>query len=224
VITADVPRRLAAEGLGTWLLVTAVIGSGIMGAQLAGGNVAIALLANTLATAAILAVLITTLAPISGAHFNPAVSAAMAATGTLPWGIAAAYTAVQTIGGVAGAFTAHAMFGLSIWQVSLRERSAPGQLISESVATFGLLFAIWGCIRRRPDAVAWVVAAYIGSAYWFTASTSFANPAVTIARTFTDTFAGIRPFDAPSFIAAQAAGAAVGTAVARWLYPAPLTR
>lgn len=211
-------RRFVAEGLGTALLLAAVVGSGIMGERLAGGNAAIALLANTLATGTMLAVLIAGLGPVSGAHFNPVVTASMAATGELRWGLVPGYVAAQFIGALVGVVLAHAMFGLDLWQVSTRERAASGQFLSEFVATFGLLFVIWSCVRVRPAAVPWAVGAFISSAYWFTASTSFANPAVTLARSLTNTFAGIRPIDVAPFVLAQCLGAIVATVTARWLF------
>jgi glycerol uptake facilitator-like aquaporin len=218
-VTADVPRRLTAEGIGTALLLAAVVGSGIMGERLSGGNVAIALLANTIATAAALSALILTFGSISGAHFNPAVSLADASRGGLPWREVPAYAAAQIAGAVAGVWTAHVMFGERVFMLSLHARSGPAQMVSEFVATFGLLAVIWGCSRRRSDAVPFAVAAYIAAAYWFTASTSFANPAVTLARALTDTFAGIRPSDVPAFILAQLAGATAATLLFRWLVP-----
>ena len=219
MITGDLPRRLAAEAVGTAMLLAAVVGSGIMGDRLSGGNVAIALLANTIATAAALVALILTFGSISGAHFNPAVTVTDASQGGLNWREVPAYVAVQLIGAVLGVWTAHLMFGERMFMLSLHARSGPAQLVSEFVATFGLLSVIWGCSRRRPDAVPFAVAAYIAAAYWFTASTSFANPAVTVARALTDTFAGIRPVDVPGFVAAQLAGAAAATLLFRWLVP-----
>lgn len=198
-------RRLIAEGLGAILLAATVIGSGIMAERLAGGNVALALLANTSATVAVLATLIALLGPISGAHFNPAVSLVMALQGRLSWPAAAGYAAVQLIGCCAGALLAHAMFELPLWQLSAHVRAGPAQWLAEFVATFGLLLVVLGHKRSR-DAP-WMVAAWIGAAYWATASTSFANPAITVARSLTDTFSGIRPADAPAFIAAQLLGA-----------------
>ena len=218
-MTADVPRRFAAESIGTAMLLAAVVGSGIMADRLSGGNDAIALLANAVATAAALAALILTFGPVSGAHFNPAVSITDASQGGLRWRDVPAYVVAQMLGAVLGVWTAHVMFGERLFMVSLRARSGPAQLVSEFVATFGLVSVIWGCSRRRPDAVPFAVAAYIAAAYWFTASTSFANPAVTIARALTDTFAGIRPADVPGFIAAQLAGAATATLLFRWLVP-----
>ncbi len=219
MITADLPRRLVAEAIGTAMLLAAVVGSGIMGDRLSGGNVAIALLANTVATAAALVALILTFGSISGAHFNPAVSVADASQGGLNWRDVPAYVAAQLIGAVLGVWTAHLMFGERLFMLSLHARSGPAQLVSEFVATFGLLSVIWGCSRRRPDTVPFAVAAYIAAAYWFTASTSFANPAVTVARALTDTFAGIRPVDVPGFVVAQLAGAAAATLLFRWLVP-----
>jgi glycerol uptake facilitator-like aquaporin len=217
---ADISRRLTAEAIGTAMLLAAVVGSGIMADRLSGGNGAVALLANTVATAAALVALILTFGPISGAHFNPVVSVADASQGGLQWREVPAYVAAQILGAVVGVWTAHVMFGERVWMLSLHARSGPAQLVSEFVATFGLLSVIWGCSRRRSDAVPFAVAAYIAAAYWFTASTSFANPAVTLARGLTDTFAGIRPADVPGFILAQLAGAAVATLLFRWLVPA----
>jgi glycerol uptake facilitator-like aquaporin len=216
------PQRLAAETLGTAFLLAAVVGSGIMGERLAGGNVALALLANTLATGAILVVLILIFGPLSGAHFNPAVSLAFALRGELPWRDAGRYVAVQVAGALVGVWVAHVMFGLPVWQLSTTVRGGFGQWSAEFVATFGLLVTIFGCAARSPGAVAWAVGLYITSAYWFTASTSFANPAVTIARALSDTFAGIAPADAPAFIAAQLLGALAALALSRWLWPKPM--
>ncbi len=213
-------RKLTAEGIGTALLLAAVVGSGIMGERLAGGNVAIALLANTIATGAALVALILMFGSVSGAHFNPAVSFADASQGGLRWAEAAAYVIAQIVGGIAGVALADAMFAEPVFAWSTHVRSGWPQLLSEATATFGLLAVIWGCARRRPDAVPFAVGAYITSAYWFTASTSFANPAVTIARSLTNTFAGIRPADVAGFIAAQVVGAALATALFRWLVPA----
>jgi glycerol uptake facilitator-like aquaporin len=211
-------RRVAAEALGTAFLLAAVVGSGIMGEKLAGGNIGIALLANTLATGAALTTLIFAFGPISGAHFNPAVTLADASQGGISWSDAPAYIAAQVFGAFLGVGAAHLMFGEALLQVSQHARSGSGQLLSEFVATFGLLCIIWGCVRLRSQAVV-AVGLYITAAYWFTASTSFANPAVTLARAFTDTFAGIRPFDAPGFILAQLIGAFAATALFRWLAP-----
>jgi glycerol uptake facilitator-like aquaporin len=214
----DVPRRLAAEGLGTALLLAVVVGSGVMGERLAGGNDAIALLGNTLATGAALVVLITIFGPLSGAHFNPAVTLAFALRREIGWRLALAYAAVQLAAGVVGVFAAHAMFAEPILQVSTKLRDGPAQAFSEAVATFGLLLTILGTLRFRPDFTPAAVGLYITAAYWFTASTSFANPAVTLARSLTDTFAGIAPTSAPAFIAAQIAGALAALGVAGWLF------
>jgi glycerol uptake facilitator-like aquaporin len=214
-------RRIVAEGLGTALLLATVVGSGIMGEQLAGGNAAIALLANTMATGAGLVALILTFGPISGAHFNPAVTIADASQGGLPWREVPAYVLAQLVGAFGGVAIAHVMFKEpALFFASRHERSGSAQLTSEFVATFGLLAVIWGCARRRPGLVPFAVGAYITAAYWFTSSTSFANPAVTLARSASDTFAGIRPADAPGFIIAQLAGAGAATALFRWLVPA----
>jgi glycerol uptake facilitator-like aquaporin len=215
---AGLARRLAAEGVGSFFLFAGVIGSGVMGEALAGGNVAIALLANSIATGAILFVLIAMLAPVSGAHFNPAVSAVMAARGVLTWREAALYIVTQLAGGLLGAFAVHLMFDLPILQHSVKARAGIGQWTGEFVATFGLILAIIGTVRHRPEWVAPSVALYIVAAYWFTSSTSFANPAITIVRSLSDSFAGIAPGDVPAFIAAQAAGAALAVAVGRWLF------
>ncbi len=212
-------RRGVGEAVGTAMLLATVIGSGIMGDRLSGGNVAIALLANTLATGAVLVTLILTFGPISGAHFNPAVTIADASQGGLPWREVPAHVIAQVIGAFIGVAVAHLMFGEPLFSASHRERSGAAQLFSEFVATFGLLSVIWGCVRQRPDAVPFAVGAYITAAYWFTSSTSFANPAVTLARAASDTFAGIRPADAPGFILAQLLGAAAATALFRWLVP-----
>src|SRR5690348_16729787 len=215
-----IARRVTAEAVGTCLLLAAVVGSGIMGERLAGGNVGVALLANTIATGAALVALIPTFGPISGAHFNPVVTLADASQGGLSWRNVPAYIAAQLCGAVLGVLTAHAMFNEPILMISGHERSGGAQMLSEAVATFGLLAVIWGCGRRRSGMVPFAVAAYIVAAYWFTASTSFANPAVTVARAFTDTFAGIRPADMPGFVAAQLVGAAAATVLFRWLVPA----
>lgn len=216
---ADLPRRAVAEGLGTALLLATVIGSGIMGERLAGGNVAIALLANTLATGAALVALILTFGPISGAHFNPAVTLADASQGGIAWRDVPVFIGAQLVGAFAGVAVAHVMFGEPVFFASQHVRTGPAQWVSEFVATFGLLAVIWGCARRRPGLVPFAVGAYITAAYWFTSSTSFANPAVTLARAASDTFAGIRPIDAPAFIVAQLAGAGAATALFRWLVP-----
>ena len=218
-MTVDMPRRAAAEAIGTAMLLAAVVGSGIMADRLSGGNEAIALLANTIATAAALLALILTFGPVSGAHFNPAVTIADASQGGLRWHDVPAYVLAQMSGAVLGVWTAHAMFGERLFMLSAHARNGPAQLVSEFVATFGLVSVIWGCSRRRADAVPFAVAAYIAAAYWFTASTSFANPAVTLARALTDTFAGIRPADVPGFIGAQLVGAAAATFLFRWLVP-----
>ena len=212
-------RRVVAETLGTAFLLATVVGSGIMAERLAGGNVAIALLANTIATGAVLVALILTFGSISGAHFNPAVTLADASQGGLMWREVPGYVTGQLIGAFAGVAAAHVMFGEPLFFASRHVRSGGAQLFSEFVATFGLLSVIWGCARLRSSAVPFAVGAYITAAYWFTASTSFANPAVTLARAASDTFAGIRPGDAPGFIAAQFAGAATATLLFRWLVP-----
>jgi len=210
-------QRLTAEAVGTALLLAAVVGSGIMGERLAGGNVALALLANTLATGAVLVALILTFGPISGAHFNPAVTLTDAWHGGLAWGEVPGYVVVQLIGAFVGVALAHLMFEHPLFAISLHVRTGAAQLVSEFVATFGLVAVIRGCGQRQ--ATAFAVGAYIAAAYWFTASTSFANPAVTVARSFTNTFSGIRPADAPGFIAAQLAGAIAATVLFRWLMP-----
>jgi len=209
----ELPRRLAAEAVGTALLLATVIGSGVMGETLAAGNTAVALLGNTIATGAILVVLITVLGPVSGAHFNPAVTAVFALRGELAARDAVLYVAAQVAGGIAGVVAAHLMFELEVVQVSQKVRAGPAQWFAEWVATFGLIGTILGTLKARPQMVAVNVGLYITAAYWFTASTSFANPAVTIARSLSDTFAGIRPADAPWFIAAQMIGALCGMAV-----------
>jgi len=214
-----VVRRAASEALGTAFLLAAVVGSGIMGERLAGGNVAIALLANTIATGAALVTLILTFGPISGAHFNPAVTLADASQGGLTWREVPVYLTSQVAGAFAGVAAAHLMFGEPVFFASHHVRSGGARVFSEFVATFGLLSIIWGCARLRSSAVPFAVGAYITAAYWFTASTSFANPAVTLARAASDTFAGIRPADAPGFIVAQLAGAAAATILFRWLVP-----
>ena len=219
----SLPKRLTAEAVGTAFLLMAVVGSGIMAERLSSGNHAFALLANTLATGAALIALILTFGSISGAHLNPAVTLADASQRGLPWSEAFAYIAAQITGAILGVLSAHLMFGLPLITASRHIRSGPAQLFSEFIATFGLLAVIWGVARARAAAVAFAVAAYIIAAYWFTASTSFANPAVTIARSLTDTFSGIRPSDAPGFILAQLAGAAAATALFHWLVPATPT-
>jgi glycerol uptake facilitator-like aquaporin len=215
----NILRRSVGEAIGTALLLSTVIGSGIMGDRLSGGNVAIALLANTLATGAALITLILTFGPISGAHFNPAVTIADASQGGLAWRNVPAYVIAQLIGAFVGVAVAHLMFSEPMFSASHHDRSGTAQIFSEFVATFGLMSVIWGCVRQRPDAVPFAVGAYITAAYWFTSSTSFANPAVTLARAASDTFAGIRPADAPGFILAQLLGAAAATALFRWLVP-----
>jgi glycerol uptake facilitator-like aquaporin len=212
-------RRIVAEAIGTAFLLAAVVGSGIMGERLAAGNMAIALLANTLATGAMLVTLILTFGPISGAHLNPAVTLADASQGGLPWRDVPGYLAAQVAGAFSGVVAAHLMFGEAIFSASRHARAGGAQLFSEFVATFGLLCVIWGCARLRSSAVPFAVGAYITGAYWFTASTSFANPAVTLARSASDTFAGIRPTDTPGFMVAQLFGAAAATALFRWLVP-----
>jgi glycerol uptake facilitator-like aquaporin len=219
VLRTDVLRVVVSEFLGTSLLLAAVVGSGIMGDRLSGGNVAIALLANSVATGAALVVLILTFGPISGAHFNPAVSIADATQGGLSWPEVARYVVAQTAGAFVGVATANLMFGEPIVSVSQHARSGLPLAFSEFVATFGLLAVIWSCSRRRSAVVPFAVGAYITAAYWFTSSTSFANPAVTVARAATNTFTGIRPADVPAFLIAQALGAAVATALFRWLVP-----
>jgi len=216
----DLSRRAVAEALGTAILLATVVGSGIMGERLANGNVAIALLANTLATGAILVTLILTFGPVSGAHFNPAVTMADASQGGLAWRDVPVYIAAQILGAFAGVAVAHLMFGESLFFASHKVRAGAAQMFSEFVATFGLLAVIWGVSRRRSSAAPFAVAAYITAAYWFTASTSFANPAVTLARAASDTFAGIRAADAPGFILAQVFGALAATLLFRWLIPA----
>ena len=211
--------RLTAEFLGSAFLVAAVVGSGIMGERLSGGNVAIALLANTIATGAALVALILTFGPISGAHLNPAVTLADAMESGIPWREAAAYMFAQCAGAVAGAIVAHLMFGLRWYSFSTHARSGWRLVLSEFVATFGLMSVIWGCSRLRSAAVPFAVASYITAAYWFTASTSFANPAVTIARSLSNTFAGIQPANVPLFVVAQLAGALTATLLFRWLVP-----
>ncbi|MES5487694.1 MIP/aquaporin family protein [Bradyrhizobium sp. INPA03-11B] len=211
-------RRLVAELLGTAFLLAAVVGSGIMAQKLAGGNVALALLCNTIPTGAILAVLILVFGPVSGAHFNPAVSLAFSIRSELRWPMAVAYIAAQIVGAVAGVWIAHLMFELPVLQLSMTQRSGTGQWLAEAVATFGLLLTIFGCAARTPGAIPYAVGLYITSAYWFTASTSFANPAVTIARSLSDTFAGIAPSGATAFIVAQFVGMLAAVAIAGWLW------
>jgi glycerol uptake facilitator-like aquaporin len=211
-------RTLAAEALGSFMLFATVIGSGIMGEQLAGGNVAIALLGNTLATGAILFVLIGQFAPISGAHFNPAVSLVMAIRGALGWRLLGGYVLAQLLGGILGVFAAHLMFDQPILELSHHARTGIGQWSGEALATFGLVLTILGTVRYRPQAVPAAVALYITAAYWFTSSTSFANPAITLARSLSDSFAGIAPRDVPGFVLAQLVGALVAAALGGWLF------
>jgi glycerol uptake facilitator-like aquaporin len=214
-----VVRRVVAEALGTAFLLAAIVGSGIMGERLAGGNVAVALRANTIATGAALVALILTFGPISGAHLNPAVTLADASQGGLAWRDVPAYVVAQTIGAFAGVSAAHLMFGQPLFFASHHVRAGSPQLLSEFIATFGLLSVIWGCARSRSSAVPFAVGAYITAGYWFTSSTSFANPAVTLARAASDTFSGIRPADVPGFILAQLCGAMAATLLFRWLAP-----
>jgi glycerol uptake facilitator-like aquaporin len=216
-------HRGVAECLGTAFLLAAVVGSGIMAQRLAGGNDALALLCNTLPTGAILTVLILTFGPVSGAHFNPAVSVAFALRREMPPAIAVLYIAVQIVGAGAGVWAAHLMFELPLWQISATVRTGRGQWFAEAVATFGLLLTILGCGSRTPSAVPYAVGLYITAAYWFTASTSFANPAVTIARSISDTFAGIAPGGVVAFIVAQLAGMLAAVLLARWLFASPKT-
>ncbi len=216
----DLPRRLVAEAFGTGMLVATVVGSGIMADRLT-GDVALALLGNTLPTGAILIVLITILGPLSGAHFNPAVTLVFALRREIEANAAVGYVAAQVAGGIAGTLVAHAMFELPIWQASATVRTGSAQWLAEAVAAFGLVFTILAGLRFRSDAIPWLVGLYITAAYWFTASTSFANPAVAVARAFTDTFAGIRPADLPGFIAAELAGAVLAMPFAGWLLAEP---
>lgn len=211
-------RACAAEAIGTAVLLATVVGSGIMAENLAGGNVAIALLGNTIPTGAILVVLISILGPLSGAHFNPVVSLAMCVTGRMNWARFAPFIICQIVGGIIGVMIAHAMFDLSLLQVSTKMRWGTGQWIAEMVATFGLLFTIFGGLRHAPNSIPFIVGLYITAAYWFTASTSFANPAVTIARALSNTFAGIAPNSAPPFILAQIIGMFLSVALCRWLF------
>ena len=212
-------KRCAAEAIGTAFLLAAVVGSGIMAAQLSGGNAALALLCNTLPTGAILVVMILAFGPISGAHFNPAVSIAFALRGELEWSAAGAHIVCQLAGAVMGVWAAHLMFELPLWQVSQHVRSGAGQWLAEVIATFGLLLTIFGCLWRSPAAVPYAVGLYIVAAYWFTASTSFANPAVTIARALTGSYAGIAPGGVAGFIAAQLAGMLAAVGLAGWMWP-----
>lgn len=214
-------RRATSEFIGTALLLAVVVGSGIMGERLASGNTAIALIANSLATGGGLVALILIFGPVSGAHFNPVVTVAMAGTSRHAWLDVPVYLVAQFLGGIAGVWMAHAMFGEPLLQVSEKLRAGPALMLAEAVATFGLMLTIFACVRHRPAAVPFAVAAYIVAAYWFTASTSFANPAVTIARSLTNTFAGIRPLDVPGFIVAQTVGGAAAAVLDSWLYRKP---
>jgi glycerol uptake facilitator-like aquaporin len=217
-------RRIFSEWLGTAFLLAAVVGSGIMAERLAGGNVALALLCNTIPTGAILVVLILVFGPLSGAHFNPVVSLAFALRSELPWGIATSYVAAQVGGAIAGVWLAHLMFELPVWQLSTTARLGWGQWTAEAIAAFGLLLTILGCAAKTPAATPYAVGLYITSAYWFTASTSFANPAVTIARSLSNSFAGIAPGGVPAFIAAQLIGGGTAVLLAGWLYPGQFDR
>jgi glycerol uptake facilitator-like aquaporin len=217
-VTSSAAQRAVSEALGTAFLLATVIGSGIMAQRLSGGNDALALLCNTLPTGAILTVLILILGPVSGAHFNPAVSLAFGFRAEIPWPMVSIYVPAQLCGAVVGVWLAHLMFELPVWQYSTHIRTGPGQWLAEAVATFGLLLTIFGCVARAPTAVAYAVGLYITAAYWFTASTSFANPAVTLARSLSDTFAGIAPAGVAAFIAAQLAGMLMAVALGRWLW------
>lgn len=210
-------RKLAAEAVGTALLLVAVVGSGIMGERLSGGNAALALLANSIATGCALVAIILSLGPISGAHLNPAVTLMASWRGSHPWREAPGYAAAQVLGAFSGVAVAHLMFGEALFTASLHARMGAAQLFSEFIAIFGLLLVVWGCGRSRPSAVPFAAGAYIAGAYWFTASTSFANPAVTMARALTNTFSGIRPGDVPAFVLAQVVGAAAATLFTRWM-------
>jgi len=215
---ASLQQRTFCEWLGTAFLLAAVVGSGIMAQKLAGGNVALALLCNTLPTGAILVVLILVFGPLSGAHFNPAVSIALALRGEVPWSTAAVFIVAQILGAIGGVWMAHLMFDLPLWQVSVTTRTGPGQWLAEAVATFGLVMTVFGCMARTPASVPYAVGLYITSAYWFTASTSFANPAVTIARSLSDTFAGIAPSGVAAFVVAQLAGMLAAVGLSQWLW------
>jgi glycerol uptake facilitator-like aquaporin len=215
---SSVAQRAASETLGTAFLLATVIGSGIMAQRLSGGNDALALLCNTLPTGAILTVLILILGPVSGAHFNPAVSVAFGFRGAISWPTVGLYLFAQLCGAVIGVWVAHLMFELPVWQLSTRIRTGSGQWLAEAVATFGLLLTIFGCVAKSPAAVAYAVGLYITAAYWFTASTSFANPAVTLARSLSDTFAGIAPAGVAAFVGAQMAGMLAAVLLGRWLW------
>jgi glycerol uptake facilitator-like aquaporin len=214
----SLPQRTFCEWLGTAFLLAAVVGSGIMAQKLAGGNVALALLCNTLPTGAILVVLILVFGPLSGAHFNPAVSIAFALRGKVRWSTTAIFIVAQILGAVGGVWMAHLMFDLPLWQLSATTRTGPGQWLAEAVATFGLVLTILGCMARTPASVPYAVGLYITAAYWFTASTSFANPAVTIARSLSDTFAGIAPSGVAAFVVAQLAGMIAAVGLSQWLW------
>jgi glycerol uptake facilitator-like aquaporin len=222
MLSANLGRRLAAEGIGTGFLLAAIVGSGIMAETLSGGNLALALLCNAVATGAILVVLITVMAPISGAHFNPAVTLAFMLRREIAPGVAVLYMLTQVVGAILGTWVAHFMFSQDILQIATTGRAAPQLWVSEGIATFGLVLVIFGAARSRPDTVPALVGIYIASAYWFTASTSFANPAVTVARAFTDTFAGIAHFGVPAFIAAQIVGALIAVLLSSWLFVRPV--
>ena len=215
---ASLRQRTFCEWLGTAFLLAAVVGSGIMAQRLASGNAALALLCNTLPTGAILVVLILVFGPLSGAHFNPVVSIALALRGKVPWPTAAIFIVAQILGAVGGVWIAHLMFDLPLWQISMTTRTGPGQWLAEAVATFGLVVTVFGCMARTPASVPYAVGLYITSAYWFTASTSFANPAVTIARSLSDTFAGIAPSGVAAFVVAQLAGMLAAVGLSQWLW------
>jgi len=215
---ASLRQRTFCEWLGTVFLLAAVVGSGIMAQRLASGNAALALLCNTLPTGAILVVLILVFGPLSGAHFNPVVSIALALRGKVPWPTAAIFIVAQILGAVGGVWIAHLMFDLPLWQISVTTRTGPGQWLAEAVATFGLVVTVFGCMARTPASVPYAVGLYITSAYWFTASTSFANPAVTIARSLSDTFAGIAPSGVAAFVVAQLAGMLAAVGLSQWLW------
>jgi glycerol uptake facilitator-like aquaporin len=217
-VKTSATQRAASEALGTAFLLATVIGSGIMAQRLSGGNDALALLCNTLPTGAILTVLILIFGPVSGAHFNPAVSLAFGFRGEISWSMVGTYLLAQSCGAAIGVWAAHLMFELPVWQLSTHVRTGSGQWLAEAIATFGLLITIFGCVARRPEAVAYAVGLYITAAYWFTASTSFANPAVTLARSLSDTFAGIAPTGVAAFIAAQLVGMLVAVVLSRWLW------